>query len=51
MAGIVLVAVNLRPSLAAIGPLVADVRRDTGLSNTGFGILTTLPLLACCRAS
>ena len=46
MAGIVLVAINLRPSLAAIGPLVADIRYDTGLSNTAFGILTTLPLLA-----
>jgi MFS transporter, CP family, cyanate transporter len=46
IAGIVLVAVNLRPSLAAVGPLVADIRADTGLPNAAIGLLTTLPLLA-----
>ena len=45
-AGIVLVALNLRPALAGLGPLVADVRLATGLSNTALGLLTTLPLLA-----
>ena len=44
--GIVLVAVNLRPSLAGVGPLVGDIRAATGLSNTALGLLTTLPLLA-----
>ena len=44
--GIVLVALNLRPALAGVGPLVADVRLATGLSNTALGLLTTLPLLA-----
>ncbi|MEP0546955.1 MAG: MFS transporter [Rhodothermales bacterium] len=44
--GIVLIAVNLRPALAGIGPLVADIRDATGLSNTALGLLTTLPLLA-----
>ncbi|WP_412068918.1 MFS transporter [Rubrivirga sp. IMCC43871] len=46
VAGIVLVALNLRPALAGVGPLVADIRLATGLSNTALGLLTTLPLLA-----
>ena len=45
IAGIILIAVNLRPSLAAIGPLVGNIRDDLGLSNAAFGLLTTLPLL------
>lgn len=44
--GIVLIAINLRPALASIGPLVSHIREDTGLSNTALGLLTTLPLLA-----
>ena len=44
--GVVLVALNLRPALAGVGPLVADVRLATGLSNAALGLLTTLPLLA-----
>lgn len=44
--GIVLIALNLRPALAGIGPLVAAIRQDTGISNTMIGLLTTLPLLA-----
>ena len=44
-AGIVLVAINLRPAAASVGPLVHDIRRGTGLSSTGAGVLTTLPVL------
>ena len=44
--GIALVALNLRPALASVGPLVADIRGATGLSNPAIGLLTTLPLLA-----
>ncbi|MEQ9569731.1 MAG: MFS transporter [Longimicrobiales bacterium] len=44
--GIVLVASNLRPALASVGPLEPDLRAATGLSNTAIGTLTTLPLLA-----
>ncbi len=44
--GIALVALNLRPAIASVGPLVADIRDDTGLSNTALGFITTLPLLA-----
>ena len=45
ISGIILIAVNLRPSLAAVGPLVGYIRDDLGLSNAAFGLLTTLPLL------
>src|SRR5690606_8171089 len=46
IAGIMMIAVNLRPALAAVGPLVAMIRDSTGLSNTMLGLLTTMPLLA-----
>ncbi len=44
--GIILIAFNLRPGLAAVGPLIGQIRLDTGLSNAMLGLLTTLPLLA-----
>lgn len=44
--GILLIAINLRPALASIGPLIDDIRASTGLSNPMLGLLTTLPLLA-----
>lgn len=44
--GIVLVAFNLRPTLASVGPLVPLIRDQTGLSSAALGMLTTLPLLA-----
>lgn len=43
--GIVLIALNLRPSLTAVGPLVSFIRTDTALSNAALGLLTTLPLV------
>lgn len=43
--GILLIAVNLRPALASVGPLIEDIRLATGLSNVMLGLLTTLPLL------
>lgn len=46
LAGILLIAANLRPALASLGPLVDDIRQSTGLSNLLLGLLTTLPLLA-----
>lgn len=46
LAGILLIAVNLRPALASLGPLVDDIRQSTGLSNLLLGLLTTLPLFA-----
>jgi len=44
--GIVLIAINLRPALAGVGPLIGAIRETTGLSNAMLGLLTTLPLLA-----
>ncbi len=46
IAGIVLVAFNLRPSITAVGPVISDIRMDTGMSNGAAGLLTTVPLLA-----
>lgn len=40
------VAFNLRPALASLGPLVPAIRADTGLPNAALGVLTGLPLLA-----
>jgi MFS transporter, CP family, cyanate transporter len=46
LAGIVLIAANLRPGITVVGPLVGDIRATLGLSNAGAGLLTTLPVLA-----
>jgi len=46
LSGIILIALNLRPALAGVGPLASVIRDATGLSNTMLGLLTTLPLLA-----
>jgi CP family cyanate transporter-like MFS transporter len=39
-------AVNLRPAIAAVSPLVDLVRADLDLSATGMALLTTIPTLA-----
>lgn len=44
--GILFIAINLRPALASVGPLIEDIRQATGLSNGLLGLLTTLPLIA-----
>lgn len=46
IAGILLIALNLRPALASVGPIIDSIRQATGLSNALLGLLTTLPLLA-----
>ncbi len=46
MVAIAIIALNLRPSIAGVGPLISEIRSDTGLSNTLLGMLTTLPVLA-----
>ncbi|WP_345496580.1 CynX/NimT family MFS transporter [Nocardia callitridis] len=40
-----LVAANLRPAVVSVAPLIGDITRDTGFSNAGAGLLTTLPVL------
>lgn len=44
MIAILLVAVNLRPAMAALGPLLDLIQHSTGLDATGAGLLTTLPV-------
>lgn len=46
VAGIVLVAFNLRPAITSVGPVIGIIRDDIGLSNWSAGILTSLPLVA-----
>jgi CP family cyanate transporter-like MFS transporter len=45
LAGVVLVAINLRPAAACLGPLLHRIESDTGLSAGWAGALTTLPVL------
>lgn len=42
---ILLIGINLRPSLASIGPLLDQIQRDTGLDDTSASLLTSLPVL------
>tara|TARA_R100001143_G_scaffold61071_2_gene61179 strand:- start:802 stop:1986 length:1185 start_codon:yes stop_codon:yes gene_type:complete len=42
---ILLISLNLRPAITAVGPLVSEIRLDTGLSSSAIGLLTTLPVL------
>lgn len=42
---IVLVALNLRPAVVAVGPLLRQIQDDLGLSGAAAGALTTLPVL------
>jgi CP family cyanate transporter-like MFS transporter len=42
---IVLAALNLRPAVATVGPLLTAIQADLGLSGAAAGALTTLPLL------
>ena len=45
VAGIALLAINLRPAVVAVAPLTSRIRAGTGLSTAGVSLLTTLPLL------
>lgn len=46
MISVVLVALNLRPSMAAIGPLLSSIRVDVPLSFSSAALLTMLPVMA-----
>ncbi|MFL0807867.1 MAG: MFS transporter [Oceanobacter sp.] len=39
------VAINLRPVIASVGPLVEEIHTATGMESLGIGWLSTLPLL------
>lgn len=42
---IVLIAVNLRPAITGVGPLLTEIQDDFRLSGAAAGALTTLPLV------
>jgi MFS transporter, CP family, cyanate transporter len=44
-AGVVLIAINLRPAVASVGPVLSDLRTDTGLSAVDASVLTAIPIL------
>lgn len=46
LAAIILLGLNLRPILAAIGPLLDSIQASTGISNADAGLLTTVPVFA-----
>ncbi|HEY8453000.1 MAG: MFS transporter [Micromonosporaceae bacterium] len=49
--GILLVAAAMRAPITAVGPLLETIRADLGLSATGAGALSMLPLLAFAAVS
>jgi CP family cyanate transporter-like MFS transporter len=44
-AAIIAVALNQRPAVVAVAPVLGDLRAETGLSSALAGLLTTLPVL------
>lgn len=44
-AGLLLAALNLRPAISALGPLLKEVRADLGMSGLVAGLLTSAPAL------
>ena len=45
VAAIVAVALNQRPAVVAVAPVLGDLRAETGLPSALAGLLTTLPVL------
>jgi len=45
LAAIVALALNLRPAMAAVGPLLDLIESATGMGSTAASLLTTLPVL------
>ncbi|MCV9997098.1 cyanate transporter [Pararhizobium sp. YC-54] len=45
LALVILIGINLRPFLAAPGPILPDIITDTGLSYSGIATLTLLPMV------
>lgn len=45
IAGIVLIAFNLRPAITSLGPLVGMIQEDVGLAHWSAGLLMSLPLV------
>jgi len=49
--GVALVALSLRGPIVAPAPVLGDIRADLGLSATGAGLLTSLPVLCFALAT
>ncbi|MGE2735942.1 CynX/NimT family MFS transporter [Mycolicibacterium vaccae] len=47
---VVLTALNLRPAVTSVAPLLGDMRGDLGVSATWAGLLTTVPTLCFAAA-
>jgi len=45
LAGILLVSLNLRPSITSVSPLLEAIRADLTISYTAISLLTTIPVL------
>lgn len=45
MVGIVLAALNLRPAITSLGPLLEEVQHSLGMSDSVAGLLTSVPSL------
>jgi CP family cyanate transporter-like MFS transporter len=43
--GIVLVAINLRPTIAGFGPLLAQIQRELGATSGTMSLMTAIPVL------
>lgn len=46
LAGLLLLAVNLRPAAVSVGPVLAEVREGLSMSTLTAGLLTSMPVLA-----
>lgn len=44
-AAVLLVSLNMRPAIAAVSPLLDDIKASTGTTNTVVGVVSTLPLV------
>ena len=45
LVGLFLVALNLRPAIASVSPVLETIRQDLGLGRALLGLLTTIPVL------
>ncbi|MEA2622906.1 MAG: transporter, family, cyanate transporter, partial [Chloroflexota bacterium] len=45
LVGIVVAAFNLRIAVVSVGPLLEEIRADTGMSSALAGVLTTIPFV------
>lgn len=46
IATVLVVAANLRPAISAVGPLLEQIRADTGLSPSLLGLLGAIPVIS-----